>query len=580
MNAGADSQNWGGYVEKTPEPPPGVFEIGLVLPGAVSAGAYTGGVIDFLVEALDAWEAEKRRCAANESDPRKWPIPGHQVRLRVVSGASSGAMIGAIMAVALKYNFPHVRGTATAPSNPLYTPCVEDIDIFKLLRRDDLAESQGPVVSVLDSSALVDSLSSALNYRGPPAPPRPYLDPAVRFILTEGNLRGIPYFLKMRGNVLAGLGMRCHSDWQSFYVTYGAGAPACRADDVTLQFPNSASAPDWRQLLIAALASGAFPIGFAPRLIERTASDYDYRFCVVPGDGVKPAMVVRLQPAWPRGNPIPAPYRSLAVDGGTMDNEPLELARMDLAGLLGRNPRSGDLATRATLLIDPFPDLAGAVDPGEQPGADLLHIAVGLMTSWRDQARFNPTDLALAGDKETYSRFLLAPNRGASPESNGFALACGALGGFSGYLAKRYREHDFELGRLNCQQFLQNDFCLPVSNQPVFGMVNPELKQPGSPWVAPGPGPLSLPIIPLISSLKETPPMPVWPPKDVFDPETLRDAAGARLDAVVERILQDSIQLNWFYALLAKFALWRVRKVAIDKVIEITSQQLRERALL
>src|SRR5215469_2683100 len=107
MNAGADSQNWGGYVEKAPEPPPGVFEIGLVLPGAVSAGAYTGGVIDFLVEALDAWEAEKRRCAANESDPRKWPIPGHQVRLRVVSGASSGAMIGAIMAVALKYNFPH-----------------------------------------------------------------------------------------------------------------------------------------------------------------------------------------------------------------------------------------------------------------------------------------------------------------------------------------------------------------------------------------------------------------------------------------------------------------------------------------
>jgi predicted patatin/cPLA2 family phospholipase len=33
-----------------------VFKIGLVLAGAVSAGAYTAGVVDFLFEALEAWE--------------------------------------------------------------------------------------------------------------------------------------------------------------------------------------------------------------------------------------------------------------------------------------------------------------------------------------------------------------------------------------------------------------------------------------------------------------------------------------------------------------------------------------------
>ena len=35
--------------------PVGSFEIALVLGGTVSSGAYTAGVLDFLVEALDAW---------------------------------------------------------------------------------------------------------------------------------------------------------------------------------------------------------------------------------------------------------------------------------------------------------------------------------------------------------------------------------------------------------------------------------------------------------------------------------------------------------------------------------------------
>src|SRR4051812_2335307 len=35
------------------------FDIGLVMAGAVSAGAYTAGAIDFLLQALDTWYAEK-----------------------------------------------------------------------------------------------------------------------------------------------------------------------------------------------------------------------------------------------------------------------------------------------------------------------------------------------------------------------------------------------------------------------------------------------------------------------------------------------------------------------------------------
>ncbi len=40
------------------QPPPGKYEFALVLRGTVSVGAYTAGAIDFLIEALDCFEAE------------------------------------------------------------------------------------------------------------------------------------------------------------------------------------------------------------------------------------------------------------------------------------------------------------------------------------------------------------------------------------------------------------------------------------------------------------------------------------------------------------------------------------------
>ena len=59
------------------------FEIGLVMAGAVSAGAYTAGVIDFLIEALDEWQRLK--------DTNAPAAPKHAVQLKVFVGRSSSA---------------------------------------------------------------------------------------------------------------------------------------------------------------------------------------------------------------------------------------------------------------------------------------------------------------------------------------------------------------------------------------------------------------------------------------------------------------------------------------------------------
>lgn len=572
----------GRYVAHAPAPEEGVFEIGLVLAGAVSAGAYTAGVIDFLIEALDAWEEQKTQCALANPDPTTWEIPGHRVRLRVVSGASAGAMTAAIAAVALRYELPHVHRAEDGSGNPLYRPWVKDIDISSFLQTRDLAVRGAPVVSLLDSTVLHEILQRALDYQGSELKTRAYLEPAVRLIFTEGNLRGIPYFLSMRGNLVDGLGMVAHSDYQSFCVRYGAeAATRIRDDDVGVSFPNRSQDSAWYALGIAALASGAFPIGLAPRMIERPGSDFNYRFVVLPSeqqDG--PSQIVRLRPRWGSPAAEDQAYSTAVVDGGTMNNEPLELARVELAGLLGRNPRDGQRANRATIMVDPFPDAAGSVDDRDRgQKMDLLSTALGLMGAWRDQARFDPVDLALAGDENTFSRYLIAPDRGGSTESKGFALACGALGGFSGFLSEPYRHHDFMLGRRNCQEFLRSHFCLPVSNSPVFKLVNPRIKS-SSPWLISDGGTAYLPVIPLIGELRErVEPLPSWP-RGVFRPDSLRSPLSHRLDAVVKRALSTSMNLGFLARQFTRIGVGQLRRAMLDRVIDGVRRELTARGLL
>ena len=64
------------------QPPAPTFEIGLVMAGAASAGAYTAGVVDFLIEALQAWEDAKAT-----GDPRS---PTTRSRSSVAAGTSAG----------------------------------------------------------------------------------------------------------------------------------------------------------------------------------------------------------------------------------------------------------------------------------------------------------------------------------------------------------------------------------------------------------------------------------------------------------------------------------------------------------
>ena len=140
------------------------FEIGFVLAGAVSAGAYSAGVMDFVYEALDAYDAAKR-------DPA-WTGPRHDVYIPVMAGASAGGMTAAIAALHAFHDLKHVWPTRPVPpktANRFYSSWVEDIDIAPLLDLDDLPQGGAQrVTSLLCSSILDRILKDAFDLQGGP----------------------------------------------------------------------------------------------------------------------------------------------------------------------------------------------------------------------------------------------------------------------------------------------------------------------------------------------------------------------------------------------------------------------------
>ena len=135
------------------------FKLGINMAGAISAGAYTAGVLDFLTEALDAWEEAKSRGDN---------VAGHEVSIEVFSGASAGGMCAAISAILLQDEFDHISYTSkTGTSNRFYESWVNMIDIQPLLQTGDLQQVGATVESLLDSS-IIDSIATYALTRGQP----------------------------------------------------------------------------------------------------------------------------------------------------------------------------------------------------------------------------------------------------------------------------------------------------------------------------------------------------------------------------------------------------------------------------
>lgn len=606
---------------------PRTFHVGITMAGAISAGAYTAGVLDTLFEALDRHNARFEEGRRGGWEGELASHPRHRVVVRVISGTSAGGVSAGLAVAGLlgarnagdgpgRQVADGQDGSFASPEGyhyeyryllkPLHHVWVEALDLWR--RRDDREEgflttgdlTERPVDSALNSAHIDDAARAALDGIVWSGRPYRFLSSDFDLFLTTTNLQGIPFAVGFTGGGdgtqhshvmaqhstirhfrIAGMGTEaCPSDWLDSWRDRGIPLPLEAGKVIDFDAPGT----PWARFKAAALATGAFPVGLAARVIDATARDFG-----IAGDdgaitggawpinlkpGIDPDTRPKPQFGWDAAMPR-AGVTYVAVDGGVANNEPFELARYTLLrGLPGHeaippgdkflqsNPRDAETADRAVLMIDPFPE-GPVFEPLDGEEARRLAAAIPalrrLFPALVNQARFKPGELIEATDARVFSRYLLSPSRrerGAAGDGNAVdgigpddllgggvvrhgadAIASGSFGGFGGFFDRSFRAHDYMLGQRNAHSFLKRYFCVRTDN-PVLGL--PQPRQDAREMVR------------VVDAGEDfyvaEPPVPPWPRIAGARLDPILDQAHRRVAMLGRKLLKD-MGLSWFLRL-------------------------------
>ncbi|MDB5120003.1 MAG: hypothetical protein JWN56_1221 [Sphingobacteriales bacterium] len=450
-----------------------IFHLGLCMAGSVSAGAYTAGVIDFLQEALENWE-EERKNGVNT-------IPDHQVVIDLLGGASGGGITSALTFFGLRNNMPHSTldadgrtFTIDKDKNIYWKVWVEltKSDILKeLLMDDDIKE--GYIPSLLNAN-FVDEVATIFEeyiQNGEEKPELPaYLNERAELFLTLFNVTGIKYKLKSKSPAATEQFISEHRDlshfrWSDLYE-----------DDGRMEI-SFGTAKNLKPLLQSAKATGAFPVGLKGRIVEREAK-YIWDNPYFQKNGKFDRTSIKLGDQITQDSDI---YKTINGDGGTANNEPVEFCRdlllnirvkqyedihaeinIDTANPTEKSIQKKKLTNSSVLLIDPFPSYDFELKTPDDEAAHLLKYLPKFIFALNSQLIFDAKDAFEAYDIKNYGLHVIAPSREgvAKPE---YAIACGSLSGFGGFFNKDFRIHDYFLGRHNCQSFLRKYFVVDLN---------------------------------------------------------------------------------------------------------------------
>ena len=422
------------------------FRLGISMAGAVSAGAYTAGVMDYLLESLSKWEVAKLN---KEND-----IPDYNVVIEVLSGASAGGMTAAITCMGLYDGIiPINSSNPQKTNNKLYDSWVNMLDdknsdtIDKLLECEDLKE--GKEVSSLLNSEVVDKIGEkTVEVKNTIIDFPKYISNDLDLIMTISNLRGVPIKFSY-SNYPSAAQVTMHDGIYRFKFSQN---PKTDEDWYSIDMSK-----DGHEIKNAAISTGAFPFGFSPRIkTVKTKFIVSYLQKKYKSEINKNAIQFTSELKNKK-------YQFVAVDGGMINNEPFAITYNTLIEKVNESsPVSKKIKDDyAVVMIDPFP----AIPKDEQkyiPKTDLLSTAKSVLRTLRNQVIFKQDDLFKAFSDSDLTRFFIAPSRNTKNSESDSDLACGVLGGFSGFLSRSFREHDFHMGRKNCQDFLRYYLAIPV----------------------------------------------------------------------------------------------------------------------
>ena len=325
--------------------------LAIVMGGAVSLGAFEGGVVHEMVRLLEDHNA------ANDE----------QFEIDILVGASAGSMTLAMLAHQL-YNNPKTEietepakeesrtgglenNTPPIPvehaSSDFYQAWVERIDIRKLLLGKEEWAERDHSERNLESSPFIFSTSEieqiavemikncATGERSSIAPDKLVL------AMTLANMDGLEYRIPYKGGLHEYT--RLHMEHRIFRIDVTGKKPIIELMDAA---GNTAKQSDWVQLRNTAIASGAYPLAFIPKILTRYKGEF--------------------------GNELPLRFDQTNTDssafnyadGGTFNNEPLHLATQIAAWKDADTPG----VKRQYIILTPeistaVPDLSGHLNP-------------------------------------------------------------------------------------------------------------------------------------------------------------------------------------------------------------------------
>jgi predicted acylesterase/phospholipase RssA len=461
------------------------FHLAITMAGAVSAGAYTAGVIDYLFEVLDKWEMMKE--AAREelvTNPDYIPkIPMHDVTIEVLGGASAGGMTACIASLALRRklhpiqsyspddekgykNLSYDQMQERKKENVFYNSWVTMLPgdmIEKMLDTSDLTGvtkvNEKTFVSGLNSNFIEKIAEASLTAkRDETLKLQKFVSDDLRTFVTLTNLDGFKKEINFSSGYESKFFTYDHRDVAMF--RFGENEVPATDGSIKVGFSDKHNT---NLLIDAGIATGAFPIGLAYRTFSRHRRYIENNILLKylnAGENIK------LEDDDVSHNNL---YHTTFIDGGTIDNEPFDLTKYLLAYQVNESEAksfstSESKVNSSVIMIDPFPSEKRErieIKKNESPFSILG--AVGkLFSTVRTQSMLKAREVEKAVDRTEYSCFMISPRRKEDERviDGSLAIACGCLAGFGGFLDKSFRKHDFYLGRINCKSFLQKHFVI------------------------------------------------------------------------------------------------------------------------
>lgn len=466
------------------------FHVGITMAGAVSAGAFSAGFMDYLLEVMGLWEDYKEKIkykihtgeALSEFEKK---IPLHNVCIDAIGGASAGGMVGVLTALSTFSNSKPVKEPSDSRTgNILYDSWVlldddsNDDTFIKMLRTDDFDNNKNGIPSLLNSTPIDqiaervfrDFVQDRTKWQRPS-----YISEDFRILVTLCSLRGVPFEL----------------NFETFLTSHFPHSPGHRMKEhmivahFKLKYDNEQDRDQYlkfdpfddhsRELLkLCTKATGAFPIGLAPRQFQGKLSKEYIKNCIIRNLPIedRDAIVIHLEEEH---------FDFTNVDGGTINNEPYSEVVQTLEEM--NPPYNSELPMFGTIMIDPFPNFYDQDRPNGNNKTftppkfqrNIWDVLPKLYAALKEQVLVKHS----GSFYKDYFRLLVFPIKWEQKGklNDHPPLSCAALGGFGGFLDMEFRKHDFFLGRNNARNFLRAFFMLEYDvddMHPLFRNLSPE----------------------------------------------------------------------------------------------------------